>query len=84
MTLSFWFSLGEAALDADFTAEDEPQKWDTMQAVFVEMILTLVRKSRWPTQEEGIGAWTKGRLYNDVNNDPSLTHSADAKDKFTK
>ncbi|KAG8982393.1 hypothetical protein FRB93_008149 [Tulasnella sp. JGI-2019a] len=59
LTLSFWFSIGEAILDSEFGPESEPARWATITAVLVEMVLTLVRKSRWPTTEEGIGNWAK-------------------------
>ncbi|KAG8848646.1 hypothetical protein FRB96_001053 [Tulasnella sp. 330] len=59
LTLSFWFSLGEAVLDSDFGPDSEPTRYATIQAVLVEMVLTLVRKSRWPTAAEGLGSWAK-------------------------
>ena len=59
MTLSFWYLLQEAILDAEFT-EDSDAKWKTLKLVFAEAVATLVRKARWPTMAEGFGGWHKG------------------------
>lgn len=60
MTLQFWSALQDSIIDSEFGDEDSTTKQASIKALDLELVLTLVRKARWPTVEEGFRSWAKG------------------------
>ncbi|KAG8960312.1 hypothetical protein FRC00_000674 [Tulasnella sp. 408] len=59
MTLQFWSALQDSIIDSEFGDEDSTTKQASIKALDLELVLTLVRKARWPTVEEGFRSWAK-------------------------
>ncbi|KAG8926042.1 hypothetical protein FRC01_009412 [Tulasnella sp. 417] len=59
MTLQFWSALQDSIIDSEFGDEDSSAKQASIKALDLELVLTLVRKARWPTVEEGFRTWAK-------------------------
>ncbi|KIO27349.1 hypothetical protein M407DRAFT_73314 [Tulasnella calospora MUT 4182] len=59
MTLQFWSALQDSIIDSEFSDEDSTAKQASIKALDLELVLTLVRKARWPTVEEGFRTWAK-------------------------
>ncbi|KAG8960035.1 hypothetical protein FRC05_007133 [Tulasnella sp. 425] len=71
MTLQFWSALQDSIIDSEFGDEDSTAKQASIKALDLELVLTLVRKARWPTVEEGIRTWAKGLLVPIIHETPS-------------
>lgn len=61
MTLQFWSGLQDSIIDTDFS-KHEGDVWLTVKSVDLEVVTTLIRKARWPSAEEGLKSWPKGKL----------------------
>ncbi|KAG9019808.1 hypothetical protein FRB90_005956 [Tulasnella sp. 427] len=59
MTLQFWSAVQDSIIDSEFDDESAAAKQASIKALDLELVLTLVRKARWPTVEEGIKTWAK-------------------------